>query len=155
MLRAAERSSTALGGLVGLPGRATYHATKHRVIGFTRSAALEYASRGVRINTIRPGTIDTPMVTALMADGERNADGRGSFSPAADTTSTMSRIPPAFGARRRSLSADQRAMTWACSARVGGGSMGGWSAPIASVGAAGCRVCVAVDESDEEGFVFD
>lgn len=61
---------SSLGGLVGLPGRAAYHASKHGVIGLSRSAALEYAARGVRINAVCPGTIETPMVSDMVAKGE-------------------------------------------------------------------------------------
>ncbi|MBQ7739209.1 MAG: SDR family oxidoreductase [Desulfovibrionaceae bacterium] len=62
-------NNSSLGGLIGLPGRAAYHAAKHGVLGLTKSAALEYCTRGIRINAVCPGTIDTPMVQAMFATG--------------------------------------------------------------------------------------
>jgi NAD(P)-dependent dehydrogenase (short-subunit alcohol dehydrogenase family) len=64
---------SSLGGLVGAPGRGTYHAAKHGVLGFTKSAALEYAARGIRINAVCPGLIWTPMADQMVAAGQGEA----------------------------------------------------------------------------------
>lgn len=60
-------------GLIGFPGQANYVAAKHGVIGLTRAAALEYVTRGIRINAICPGTARSRMVDEWM-DGSAEAE---------------------------------------------------------------------------------
>ena len=61
-------------GLVAYPGQAPYVSSKHGVLGLTKTAALEYGRRGVRVNAVCPGTVLTPMVeTAIAQQGIEDA----------------------------------------------------------------------------------
>ena len=55
-------------GLVAYPGQAPYVSSKHGVLGLTKTAALEYGVRGVRINAVCPGTVRTPMVEKVIEE---------------------------------------------------------------------------------------
>jgi len=57
-------------GVRATPNRSAYIASKHAAIGLMRAAAMEGAARGIRVNSVNPATIDTPMVRALEAKAE-------------------------------------------------------------------------------------
>jgi NAD(P)-dependent dehydrogenase (short-subunit alcohol dehydrogenase family) len=66
-----------ISGLVGIPGQAPYGPSKGAVVEMTRQLAVEYARRGVRVNCVCPGTVDTPVLRRAMAmapDGQAFLD---------------------------------------------------------------------------------
>ena len=58
-------NTASVAGLVGSPGLPAYTASKHAVIGLTRTAAGEVARQGVRVNAVCPGPVDTRMIHSL------------------------------------------------------------------------------------------
>lgn len=96
-------NNSSLGGLVGVPGRAAYHATKHGVIGLTKSAALEFAERGIRINAVCPGIIDTAMVSGMLKN----------------ETGVMQEMMRDVPAKRLGLASEvAEAVVWLCSSKA-------------------------------------
>ena len=60
--------------LVGAPGTTPYTASKHGILGITRTAALELATTGVRVNAVAPGTVETPLNSVLFDNDDPFAD---------------------------------------------------------------------------------
>lgn len=63
-------------GMVGLPNRAAYCASKAAVIGLTRAMAIDHVKQGIRVNAICPGTVDSPWVGRLLAAADNGDQAR-------------------------------------------------------------------------------
>jgi len=68
-------------GLVGYPRGSAYVASKHGVVGLTKTAALEYAKSGIRVNAVCPGAIDTPMMGRITGHRSQRAERMAAAEP--------------------------------------------------------------------------
>jgi NAD(P)-dependent dehydrogenase (short-subunit alcohol dehydrogenase family) len=74
-------NSSSVAGVVGFPGIGIYAASKHAVVGLTKTAALEYSALGIRINAVNPAAIDTEMIDRLANGMNTKKDDLSTFHP--------------------------------------------------------------------------
>ena len=74
-------NSSSVAGVIGFPGIGIYAASKHAVVGLTKNAALEYSARGIRVNSVNPGLIDTEMADRLAAGVNTKKDDLAGLHP--------------------------------------------------------------------------
>ena len=67
-------STSSIYGLVASPGNAPYATAKAGLINLTRTAALEYGRKGIRVNAVCPGAVETPMLDAVVSLGLKSRE---------------------------------------------------------------------------------
>jgi len=94
-------NTSSAAGIVGIPGLTAYGASKHGVIGLTKCVGTEYVTKGIRVNAICPGGVDTPMTRNMPQDDSR----------------TPQEIAQAFGPSQRMAAPEEIAAMalWLCS----------------------------------------
>ncbi|MCK4961863.1 MAG: SDR family oxidoreductase, partial [Anaerolineales bacterium] len=74
-------NASSMVGLIGLPKRSAYAASKHGVVGLTKVAALEYANAGIRVNAVCPAVVSTPLVESIISTDQEAEDQLMSMIP--------------------------------------------------------------------------
>jgi 2-keto-3-deoxy-L-fuconate dehydrogenase len=115
-------SLASVGGLVGIRDRAAYCATKFAVVGLTKSMALDHARDGVRINCLCPGRVETPFVSARLAEYPDPAAARREMEQS-QPVGRMAR-PEEIAAAALYLASDESRFVTGCALAIDGG----WSA---------------------------
>jgi NAD(P)-dependent dehydrogenase (short-subunit alcohol dehydrogenase family) len=88
-------NNASVGALTGNPGIGSYIASKHGVVGLTRTAALEYIRQGIRVNAVNPGLIDTQIARDVVS-GDEQAYGEIATSVPIGRAGKPKRLPPLF-----------------------------------------------------------
>ncbi|MDX1458398.1 MAG: glucose 1-dehydrogenase [Marinobacter sp.] len=91
--RGAIINNSSMGGIIGFENAALYTATKHAVLGMTKTAAIEWFKRGVRVNALCPGIIDTPLQNRIWPTEEAKDNfARTSIAERAGSSEEMAKI---------------------------------------------------------------
>ncbi|WP_225336092.1 glucose 1-dehydrogenase [Halomicrobium urmianum] len=93
-------NTSSIAGILGFPNLSPYVASKHGVVGLTKTAAVEFSSEGLRVNAVLPGVIDTPMVAR---SGEQDPE---------STEQTIAGIPASRLGQPEEIAS---AVVWLCS----------------------------------------